>query len=230
MTSTEEAPDRFDRQRDLVRIDRLTDFTVTIIGVGAIGRQVALQMASIGVRRMQLIDFDTVDLTNITTQGYMHDDIDKPKVVATAEAIFRIDPSIELEVIQDRYRPTQSVGDIVFCCVDSISARAAIWRSVENRCSFWADGRMLGEVIRVLTASDLDSNRHYSETLFAQRDAQHGTCTSRSTIYAASIAAGLLTHQLTRWLRRIPTDVDTSLNLLATEWNALERTPFAGTS
>src|SRR3712207_8955727 len=39
-------------------------------------------------------------------------------------------------------------GEAVFCCVDSISARSAIWRSVRGRCRFWADGRMLGEVIR----------------------------------------------------------------------------------
>ena len=42
-------------------------------------------------------------------------------------------------------------------------------------------------------------------------------CTARSTIYAASIAAGLMTHQFTRWLRGIPVDRDTSLNLLAGE-------------
>jgi molybdopterin-synthase adenylyltransferase len=54
--------------------------------------------------------------------------------------------------------------------------------------------------------------------LFSQTEAQAGRCTSRSTIYAASIAAGLMVHQFTRWLRGIPTDRDTSLNLLAGEW------------
>ena len=40
---------------------------------------------------------------------------------------------------------------------------------------------------------------------------------ARSTIYAASIAAGLMVHQFTRWLRRMPVDRDTVLNLLAGE-------------
>jgi sulfur carrier protein ThiS adenylyltransferase len=44
-----------------------------------------------------------------------------------------------------------------------------------------------------------------------------GRCTARSTIYSASIAAGLMTHQFTRWLRGIPVDCDVSLNLLAGE-------------
>ena len=56
---------------------------------------------------------------------------------------------------------------------------------------------------------------HYPTTLFAQSEAQLGRCTARSTIYAANIAAALMTHQFTRWLRGIPVDRELSLNLLA---------------
>ena len=76
---------------------------------------------------------------------------------------------------------------------------------------------MLGEVIRVLTASDTASQESYGQTLFAQSEAQSGSCTSRSTIYTANIAAGLLVHQFTRWLRQLPLDNDLSLNLLSSE-------------
>jgi molybdopterin-synthase adenylyltransferase len=87
-------------------------------------------------------------------------------------------------------------------------------------CGFWADGRMRGEVIRVLAAADEASRRHYGTTLFAQAEAQIGGCTSRSTIYAASIAAGLMVHQLARWLRGMAVEGDASLNLLAMEMSA----------
>jgi sulfur carrier protein ThiS adenylyltransferase len=78
---------------------------------------------------------------------------------------------------------------------------------------------MLGEVIRVLAAVDPGDREHYSGTLFAQPDAQPGSCTSRSTIYAATIAAGLMVHQFTRWLREIPVERDVMVNLLAAEWS-----------
>jgi len=42
--------------------------------------------------------------------------------------------------------------------------------------------------------------------------------TARSTLCAASIAAGLMVHQFTRWLRGFPLEGDSSLNLLAAEW------------
>ena len=209
---------RFTRQRDLVPAARLAKITATVIGVGAIGRQLALQLAAIGVPRLQLIDFDTVDATNVTTQGYWASDVGQAKVDATAEHARRIEPSLEVERIIDRFRPRQSVGAAVFCCVDSIAARGAIWRSVAQRCEFWADGRMLGEVLRILAASEPADRAHYSGTLFAPAEAQQGSCTARSTIYAASIAAGLLTHQFTRWLRDLPIDRDASFNLLAGEY------------
>jgi hypothetical protein len=79
------------------------------------------------------------------------------------------------------------------------------------------DARMLGEVLRVLAVADAQQRNFYADTLFAAEEAERGACTSRSTIYAASIAAGLMVHQFTRWLRKLPVDFDTSLNLLAGE-------------
>jgi sulfur carrier protein ThiS adenylyltransferase len=208
---------RFERQQDLVPQDRLAVLTATVIGVGAIGRQVALQLAAIGICRLQLVDFDQVELTNVTSQGYWQADVGLLKVDATSTAVEAIDPTIAVETCADRFRSKQSVGEAVFCCVDSISARAAIWRAIEHRCQFWADGRMLGEVIRVLACADRASRDQYASTLFPQAEAQLGQCTSRSTIYAAAVAAGLMVHQFSRWLRQFPVDADATLNLLAGE-------------
>ena len=208
---------RLIRQQGLVPSDRLVDLTATVIGVGAIGRQVALQLAAIGVRSIQLIDFDSVDETNITTQGYSAGDVGKLKVDATRSSILQLDSDIHVETINDRFRPRHVVGEAIFCCVDSISARTAIWRSVNTGCRFWADGRMLGETIRILSVANDNGRSHYPTTLFQQSEAQQGQCTSRSTIYTANISAGLITHQFTRWLRNLPTDPDLTFNLLASE-------------
>jgi sulfur carrier protein ThiS adenylyltransferase len=98
------ANDRFLRQRDLVPNDRLRSCHATVIGVGAVGRNVAIQLAAIGARHLQLIDFDHVDLSNTTTQGYAVDEIGMPKVQAVEATNQRLDPSIAVEMIQDRYR------------------------------------------------------------------------------------------------------------------------------
>ena len=209
--------DRFRRQQDLLPQQKLAKAAATIIGVGAIGRQVAMQLAAIGVGHLQLIDFDSVELHNVTTQGYTAEDVGHPKVEAAKCAIAAIDKAIAVEPVATRYTSRQPTLPIIFCCVDSISTRAAIWNNQQHHADFWADGRMLGEVMSVFTVTDEASRSAYSSTLFDQSDAQRGSCTSRSTIYTASIAAALMVHQFTRWIRDLPTDDSISFNLLASE-------------
>ena len=209
--------DRFVRQAELVPRDRLSGLGVTVVGVGAVGRQVALQLACLGVPRLTLVDFDAVEPSNVTTQGYAAADVGRPKVAATADTVRAIDPTIAVEAIEDRYRPALKVGDAVFCCVDSITARAAVWKSAGRSCRFWCDGRMLGEVIRVLAVADGVGREHYPTALFPQAEAEAGRCTARGAVYAANVAAGLMTHQLARWLRGLPVEPDQTLSLLAAE-------------
>ncbi|MAX36629.1 ThiF family adenylyltransferase [Gimesia sp.] len=209
--------DRFQRQSDLIPAERLSQLTATVIGVGAIGRQVALQLAAIGTPRIQLIDFDSVESTNITTQGYQVADLGKYKTSATREAAGSLAPEISITELQDRFRPRHKTGSVIFCCVDSISAREAIWRAISAKCEFFVDGRMLGEVIRVLAISPPAMQQYYVSTLFDQSEAHTGACTAQSTIYTANIAAGMMLHQFSRFLRRMPVDKDLSLNLLASE-------------
>jgi molybdopterin/thiamine biosynthesis adenylyltransferase len=214
--------DRFERQTELVPRERLESLTIDVIGVGAIGRQVALQLASMGARRLRLFDPDHVEPTNVTTQGYsLVTDIGQPKALACQQTIRLIDPEVKVEPITDRYRSRYGASPAVFCCVDTISAREAIWRTVSTNCRFWCDGRMLGEVIRVLAAADGRGHEEYRATLFSQDQAQAGRCTARSTIYTAALAAGLMLHQFSRWLRGIPVQVDAMLDLLAGEWTGM---------
>jgi hypothetical protein len=47
-----------DRRRDIVPVERLHARKATVIGVGAIGRQVDLQLTVIGIRWLRIVDFD----------------------------------------------------------------------------------------------------------------------------------------------------------------------------
>lgn len=200
---TETLPeDRFSRQRDLVPLSKLVDTTVSVFGVGAIGRQLALQLASIGVPSLRLIDFDTVEETNITTQGYKTSQLKMPKVTATASDIAEIDPKIRVEAVNQRFTTEAGMlSPIVFSCVDSITSRKGLWRIAKAKADLFVDARMLGELMRVITVSDDESKEHYPSTLFEEAEAEPGRCTARSTIYTASVAAGLMVSQLTKFLR-----------------------------
>lgn len=208
---------RYTRQRDIVPADRLADLAVTVIGVGAVGRQVALQLAAIGVRRLQLVDFDLVEVENLAPQGYFESDMGRLKVEATADLAMQINSDLDVQVVPERFRRSLDVGDALFNCVDSIETRRHIWQAVRDSVRFYADMRMSAEVVRVLVAADVPGREHYPSTLFSAGEAHEGACTAKSTIYTANIAAGLAVGQFTKWLRGFPADPDVCLNILTCE-------------
>jgi sulfur carrier protein ThiS adenylyltransferase len=223
--SATETNDRFARQGDLVPQDALAGVAVVVVGVGAVGRQVALQLAPIGLRRMHLVDFDTIEMTNVTTQGYLPEDIGEFKVDIMQNDCECCVPEEEgFDCVVHNERITAALLDkivagnrprktVVFSCVDSIETRAKLVSWVhELGLPLMVDGRMRGEVLRVLTAT-VDSYDAYRATLFAGSEALDGRCTARVTLYGASILAGLMVHQFTRWLRSGPLDNDLMVTL-----------------
>jgi sulfur carrier protein ThiS adenylyltransferase len=218
--------DRDLRQRGLVPPLRLAGCHAIVLGVGAIGRQVALQLAALGISRMTLYDDDVVQAVNLAPQGYWPEDMQQPKVHATAELCRRIHPPLSVTAVPERFKRStgrELPGDgepVLFCCVDSIVTRRMIWETVRSSVRFFVDGRMSAEVLRVLAAGEPALDEDYPRTLFTAEEAFVGACTARSTIYTASIASGMMVHQFAKWLRGLPVDADLTLNLLAGELTA----------
>ncbi len=214
MSATDE---RYSRQKDIVPPDRIVGCKATVIGVGAIGRQVALQLTAMGIPRLQLVDFDVVEMSNLASQGYLEEDLGKLKVEATAAQCKRINSGIEVISAPERFRRSMEIGTAVFCCVDKIDVRRLIWEAIGNAVPLYVDGRMSAETLRILTACDSASRQHYPTTLFRTEEAFVGPCTAKTTIYCANIAAGLTIAQFTKYLRQLPVEADIQLNLLASE-------------
>jgi ThiF family len=213
----EQRNERYSRQHDIVPPDRLAGCRATVIGVGAIGRQIALQLAAMGIPWLQLLDFDSVDASNLASQGYLEADLDKLKVEATALLCGQINRDIELHCVKEPFRRSTDVGNTIFCAVDQIQTRRLIWDALKDAVNFLVDGRMNAEVLRVVTACDAESRKHYPTTLFRSDEAFAGQCTAKTTIYSANVAAGLMIAQFTKYLRHLPIDPDLQLNLLTSE-------------
>jgi hypothetical protein len=221
--------DRDLRQRALVPPERLAACHALVIGVGAIGRQAALQLAALGMPRLTLFDDDTVNVENLAPQGYWPEHLGMAKVEATAALCRRALPEMAITPREERFKRSTArtlAGSqrlVVFACVDEISTRRLIWESIRHRANLFLDGRMSAEVVRVLAVDAPLTDDYYASTLFDAEHAYAGACTAKSTIYSASIAAGLMVGQFTKWLRQIPVDPDLTLNLLASELTVLNK-------
>jgi adenylyltransferase/sulfurtransferase len=77
---------------------RLKAARVLLVGAGGLGSPLALYLAAAGVGTIGIVDFDTVDLTNLQRQ-ILHttSDIGRPKLDSAREAIEAINPHVRVE-------------------------------------------------------------------------------------------------------------------------------------
>jgi sulfur carrier protein ThiS adenylyltransferase len=216
------------RQRSIIDPERLQRIKATIIGVGAIGRQVALQLAAVGVPYIQLIDFDSVEDHNQASQGFGPMDVGKAKVRAVAETVHNINHNVRVEKIDEAYRGSHETHPMVFCCVDKIETREHLSKVIIPRSDLFVDGRMGAETIRIITAHDDESREYYPTTLFSAEEALQEPCTARSTIYTANIAAGFMVSQLTMRMRDLPLNKDLLFTLLGMEMIKMDQEATVG--
>ncbi len=108
MEFTKSELDRYDRQITLPEFglagqEALRDASVLIVGCGGLGSPSALYLASAGIGRIGLVDFDTVDISNLHRQIlFTEDDLGKSKAEVAAEKLGRINPHIEIETFNSR--------------------------------------------------------------------------------------------------------------------------------
>ncbi len=213
--------DQYLRQESILSSDLREDKHAMIIGIGAVGRQIAILLAAMGIPRLTLIDFDEVEEVNLASQSYWPSDIGNAKVYATASLIKQLNPLVDVDTYFRPWEPDdhQSPIDATFSAVDTMKARTQIWARAKHSTGFWGDTRVAGEQMRILTSSSPHDNR-YRNTLFPDSEAIQGPCTGQMTLYAASMAAAAVVGQFTSWLRGYETEADTLINMLASQWFA----------
>jgi len=205
-------PNFFLRSSSLLPQEAMEDDQVRIIGVGGIGRQVALQGTSVGIGSIVLYDSDRITIHNVGSQGYPYTDIDGYKVQSLLNTMQEIVPTLDEFIGYESDFPLLNDKDIadndtqegpVFCCVDKISTRATLFDLIE-RCPIWIDGRMTAETGRIITVlmdepKDVD---YYRSTLFPQEEQEPENCTSKATIYCGNFIAAIMVKQYTRWMQK----------------------------
>ncbi len=109
---------------------RLAEAHVAVFGVGGVGGHLAEALARAGVGAMELIDRDTVSLSNINRQAVaLHSTVGRSKVDVMAERIRDINPACRVTAHEMFYLPETadtidlSAFDFVADCVDTVSAK-----------------------------------------------------------------------------------------------------------
>lgn len=193
-----------------------------MLGVGAIGRSITLQLAQLGIEKFHLIDPDKVAPENLGTQGYHEDDVERHKTAATLDEVERInhntmdynshwverlDASNARSILSNSLtsRPNPS---ILILTPDNMQARRDALEAVScmpfgEQPQLIVDIRMLGEVfqVRLLQPRSQSIDKYLEEHVFDDTDSISASCTTRMTGYAATCAASLGVLSITKFLR-----------------------------
>ena len=82
-------------ERSIGIVDNLQAYCFHILGCGAIGSSVAMQLARMGAEEMVLYDFDSVEIENVGVSQYFQSDIGEYKVDALKNHIHAINKYIK---------------------------------------------------------------------------------------------------------------------------------------
>mgnify|MGYP000951533560 CR=1 FL=1 len=114
-------------------MDRLAQCRVAVFGIGGVGGYTAEALARSGIGEIDLIDSDTVSLTNLNRQIIaLRSTIGKYKVNVMKERILDINPDIKVHVHECFYLPETkdefdfSQYDYVVDAVDTVTAKISL--------------------------------------------------------------------------------------------------------
>jgi sulfur carrier protein ThiS adenylyltransferase len=75
---------------------------VGIAGLGGLGSAIAIALARVGVGKLILVDFDTVEPSNLNRQQYFIHQIGMPKVEALQKNIATINPYVKIQIHHEK--------------------------------------------------------------------------------------------------------------------------------
>jgi molybdopterin/thiamine biosynthesis adenylyltransferase len=209
---------------------RLREATVLVAGAGALGNEVLKNLALAGVGRLIVVDFDTVEASNLSRSVlFRESDRGRNKAEAAADGVRRINPDVSVRAIEGDVALVLGGGvfrcaDVTVGCVDNREGRLFLNRACLQAGKAWVDGaihEMLGEA-RVfapgrggcyectLVPADYEAMRlRYSCSSLARDGYVEGKVATTPTI--ASIVGGIQAQEVLKLLHGVDVSPGTAV-------------------
>lgn len=130
-----------------------------VVGAGALGNEVSKNLAMMGVRRIVVVDRDTVEVANLSRSVFFREvDHGRSKSDVLKERLRELNPDVDVIGLNGDIDQVLGLGlvrrmDMIFSCLDNRMARRALNRMCQKLAKPWVDGSMenlLGDVTAFL--------------------------------------------------------------------------------
>ena len=186
---------RYSRQIMLPDFDidgqqRLLKSSVLIVGLGGLGCPVAIYLASSGVGKLVLADFDEVELSNLQRQiAHGSGDIGRPKVESARDAIAALNPDTKVSCITEKLdaegleSAIEQVDLVVDAC-DNFSTRFAINRACVKHKKPLVSGAAIRSEGQVIVFDSREQNSPCYRCLYSDAVSDENLSCSESGVIA----------------------------------------------
>lgn len=139
MIPKEELDRAFDARFPREVKDKLAAAKVAVAGLGGLGSHIAIGLARSGVGHLFLVDFDTVEVTNLNRQAYRIPHLGKPKTQAITEILWEINPYLDIRTAQVKVTQDNAAslfGDYPILCeaFDQAEGKAMLISALLSQC------------------------------------------------------------------------------------------------
>tara|TARA_B100000959_G_scaffold41473_1_gene41582 strand:+ start:18295 stop:19044 length:750 start_codon:yes stop_codon:yes gene_type:complete len=167
----------------------IADSTVVIIGMGGIGCVAASYLASSGIGKLIICDFDSVDRTNLGRQIlYGPDDIGKSKVDCGKGHLLRINPKVKIQAIEKRINQYELLNikgidqAVILDCTDNFNSRFEINQYAVKHNRYLVSGSAIRFEGQIAVFGDNYEDSPCYECLYSQLDESLEDCSGSGVL------------------------------------------------
>ena len=105
------------------KFEKIQSARIGLAGAGGLGSNCALNLVRVGFKKLTIVDFDKVMPSNLDRQFYFLDQVDMDKVEALRINLLRVNPDLQLRVINNKIQKENVKDffgdcDVVVECLD----------------------------------------------------------------------------------------------------------------
>lgn len=189
---------------------------ISVIGCGGVGAWVAIDLAMIGVERINLFDDDNLELHNINRIPFGPGDVGKPKREVLKKFIKKIRPSTRIYMHNKLTEITKQLLDgHIIDCTDKLASQQLIYKECKRQNLPYYRVGYDGHHLSVFDGSHSDAPK--IDKVWDDESGRDGYTIINSWVVPPQIAAAIVTNMIChrRGSRPIDVNIDTLMNINA---------------